>query len=161
MTPARADRIDDPVRFAEDLAAFLRALWSVDADEGPLPGRTASSAAARPRTTTTRPAPRSRALDGRVDARPGHGGLGRRARRDVDRAPVWFHGDIADGNLLVRDGVLSAVIDFGTSGVGDPACDLVVAWTFFSGEGRAASATPSTRTRAPGRGPAGGRCGRR
>jgi len=33
----------------------------------------------------------------------------------------------------VRDGVLTAVIDFGTSGVGDPACDLVIAWTFFAG----------------------------
>jgi aminoglycoside phosphotransferase (APT) family kinase protein len=51
---------------------------------------------------------------------------------------VWFHGDIASGNLLVRDGRLSAVIDFGTSGVGDPACDLVIAWTFFSGDSRSA-----------------------
>jgi aminoglycoside phosphotransferase (APT) family kinase protein len=49
---------------------------------------------------------------------------------------VWFHGDIATGNLLVRDGRLAAVIDFGTCGVGDPACDLVIAWTFFSGESR-------------------------
>ncbi len=38
----------------------------------------------------------------------------------------------------MRDGVLSAVIDFGTSGVGDPACDLVIAWTFFSGDARTA-----------------------
>ena len=51
--------------------------------------------------------------------------------------PVWSHGDIASGNLLVRDGRLSAVIDFGTCGVGDPACDLVIAWTLFTGESRA------------------------
>jgi aminoglycoside phosphotransferase (APT) family kinase protein len=52
--------------------------------------------------------------------------------------PVWFHGDIASGNLLVDDrGELSAVIDFGTCGVGDPACDLVIAWTLFEGESRA------------------------
>lgn len=50
--------------------------------------------------------------------------------------PVWFHGDIASGNLLVVDGELSAVIDFGTSGVGDPACDLVIAWTMFTGDSR-------------------------
>ena len=50
--------------------------------------------------------------------------------------PVWFHGDVAVGNLLVRDGRLSAVIDFGTSGVGDPACDVVIAWTLFSGASR-------------------------
>ena len=46
-------------------------------------------------------------------------------------ADVWFHGDVAVGNLLVREGRLSAVIDFGTSGVGDPACDLVIAWTYL------------------------------
>ena len=48
-----------------------------------------------------------------------------------DAAPVWVHGDVAVGNLLVRRGRLSAVLDFGTSAVGDPACDLVIAWTFL------------------------------
>ena len=55
-----------------------------------------------------------------------------------NRPPVWFHGDGAFGNLLVRDGRLSAVIDFGCAGVGDPACDTVIAWTNFSGHSRAA-----------------------
>jgi aminoglycoside phosphotransferase (APT) family kinase protein len=53
-------------------------------------------------------------------------------------SPVWVHGDVAVGNLLVRDGRLAAVIDWGTSAVGDPACDLVLAWTFFGETGRAA-----------------------
>jgi aminoglycoside phosphotransferase (APT) family kinase protein len=54
-----------------------------------------------------------------------------------DGPPTWFHGDIAPGNILIEGGRLSAVIDWGTSGVGDPACDLVMAWTFFdSGERR-------------------------
>jgi aminoglycoside phosphotransferase (APT) family kinase protein len=44
---------------------------------------------------------------------------------------VWFHGDLAPGNILIQDGRLSAVIDWGTSGVGDPACDLTLAWTYF------------------------------
>jgi aminoglycoside phosphotransferase (APT) family kinase protein len=52
--------------------------------------------------------------------------------------PVWFHGDVAEGNLLLRDGRLAAVIDFGTCGVGDPACDAVIAWTLLRGEARAA-----------------------
>jgi len=52
--------------------------------------------------------------------------------------PVWFHGDIAPGNLLVRDGVLAAVIDFGTCGVGDPACDVAIAWALLSGASREA-----------------------
>jgi aminoglycoside phosphotransferase (APT) family kinase protein len=51
---------------------------------------------------------------------------------------VWFHGDVAAGNLLVRDGRLCAVIDFGTSGVGDPACDTAIAWTLLSGASRGA-----------------------
>jgi aminoglycoside phosphotransferase (APT) family kinase protein len=48
-------------------------------------------------------------------------------RTTWDRDPVWLHGDVAAGNLLVRDGRLTAVIDFGTSGIGDPACDMVIA----------------------------------
>jgi aminoglycoside phosphotransferase (APT) family kinase protein len=51
---------------------------------------------------------------------------------------VWIHGDVDARNLLVRGGRLAAVIDFGQTGVGDPACDLTIAWTFFSGAARAA-----------------------
>jgi aminoglycoside phosphotransferase (APT) family kinase protein len=53
-----------------------------------------------------------------------------------DGADVWFHGDLAEGNLLVRDGQLAAVIDFGTCGVGDPSCDLAIAWTLLDEPGR-------------------------
>ena len=49
---------------------------------------------------------------------------------------VWVHGDLLPGNLLVVDGRLSAVIDFGGLNVGDPACDLQPAWNVFSGESR-------------------------
>jgi aminoglycoside phosphotransferase (APT) family kinase protein len=49
---------------------------------------------------------------------------------------VWVHGDVTGANLLVADGRLSAVIDFGCAAVGDPACDLAIAWTFFSGRSR-------------------------
>ena len=54
------------------------------------------------------------------------------------QAPVWVHGDVVGSNLLVADGRLSAVIDFGCSAVGDPGCDLAIAWTFFFGESREA-----------------------
>ena len=50
--------------------------------------------------------------------------------------PVWVHGDVSPENLLAAAGRLSAVIDFGCCAVGDPACDTVIAWTFFSGESR-------------------------
>lgn len=50
--------------------------------------------------------------------------------------PVWVHGDFAIGNMLMQNGKLSAIIDFGGIAVGDPACDLVIAWTFLNGEAR-------------------------
>ena len=52
--------------------------------------------------------------------------------------PQWFHGDVAADNLITRNGQLTAVIDFGTSGIGDPACDTVIAWTHFDDSSRAA-----------------------
>ena len=50
---------------------------------------------------------------------------------------MWVHGDVAAGNLLVRDGQLHAVIDFGQLAAGDPACDLTVAWTLLDEDSRA------------------------
>ncbi|WP_231619064.1 aminoglycoside phosphotransferase family protein [Nonomuraea sp. SBT364] len=58
-----------------------------------------------------------------------------------DRPPVWVHGDFHTGNLLVDDGRLSAVIDFGGLAVGDPACDLTIAFTLMSAGSRAAFRT--------------------
>ena len=53
-----------------------------------------------------------------------------------DKKPVWIHGDFAIDNILMDSGKLSAVIDFGGAAVGDPACDLVIAWTYLSGKAR-------------------------
>jgi aminoglycoside phosphotransferase (APT) family kinase protein len=44
---------------------------------------------------------------------------------------MWAHSDLMPGNLLVAEGRLAAVIDFGTMGVGDPACDLIPAWNLL------------------------------
>lgn len=55
-------------------------------------------------------------------------------RRDGD--PVWTHGDLLPSNVLVVDGSISAVIDFGGVGVGDSAIDLIPAWTMFGRDGR-------------------------
>ena len=52
------------------------------------------------------------------------------------RPPVWIHGDLDARNLLVERGRLSAVIDFGSAGVGDPACDVMVAWKVLSADSR-------------------------
>lgn len=50
--------------------------------------------------------------------------------------PVWVHGDFSAGNILIKGNRLEAVIDFGGMGIGDPACDLVIAWTFLTHESR-------------------------
>lgn len=50
--------------------------------------------------------------------------------------PVWIHGDFLPGNILVKDNRLNAVIDFSDLGVGDPACDLVIAWSLFNDTSR-------------------------
>ncbi|MGZ4132122.1 MAG: aminoglycoside phosphotransferase family protein [Actinomycetota bacterium] len=53
-----------------------------------------------------------------------------------DGEPRWIHGDLLRPNLLVDDGRLDAVIDFGGIGVGDPATDLMPAWSVFGAAGR-------------------------
>jgi aminoglycoside phosphotransferase (APT) family kinase protein len=58
------------------------------------------------------------------------------AAPEWQRPPVWIHGDLDARNLLVEEGRLSAVIDWGGLGVGDPACDVMVAWKVFSAETR-------------------------
>jgi aminoglycoside phosphotransferase (APT) family kinase protein len=136
--PARVDRIADPMRFALDLAEFIAALLSIDTAGGPQPGIHNWFRGGTLRTYDKKVHDALAALDGYVDA-----GLVREiwaraldARWDgVDR---WFHGDIAQGNLLLAGGRLAAVIDFGTCGVGDPACDLAIAWTLLTADGRQA-----------------------
>lgn len=130
--------VHDLTRFARDLADFLVALRHVDAAGGPAPGRHNWF---RGGPLLTYDEETRRAIEVLGDLVPGDlatqvWGAGLDAT--WDGPPVWFHGDVAVGNLLVRDGVLSAVLDFGTSGVGDPACDLAIAWTLFRGESREA-----------------------
>ncbi|WBB77590.1 aminoglycoside phosphotransferase family protein [Micromonospora sp. WMMD882] len=136
--PASADRIADPRRFALDLAGFLAALWSVDTTDGPRPGQHNWYRGGTLRTYDGQARRALSALDGHVDTR-----LARKIWSSALAAPwdgveSWFHGDVAPGNLLLDDGRLAAVIDFGTCGVGDPACDLAVAWTLLTTDGRQA-----------------------
>lgn len=134
--PARVDRIADPVRFADDLAGFLAALQRVDPGDGPRPGIHNWFRGGPLRTYDQGTQRALEVLRGHVDV-----GLAREIWAEALAAPWdgvqrWFHGDVAAGNLLLTDGVLTAVIDFGTCGVGDPACDLAVAWTLLNDAGR-------------------------
>ncbi|HTV69783.1 MAG TPA: aminoglycoside phosphotransferase family protein [Rhizobiaceae bacterium] len=135
--PASAARIDDPNDFAATLAEFLRALYAIDAREGPAAG-THNFYRGGPVATydgETRAALEK--LAGEVDTALATEVWECALASRWEKRPVWVHGDVASGNLLVRNGKLAAVIDFGSSGVGDPACDCYVAWTFLDAESRA------------------------
>jgi aminoglycoside phosphotransferase (APT) family kinase protein len=135
---ARPDRIDDLARFATALGEFLTALQRVDPTDGP-PAGPHNFYRGGPLTTydaETRTA--IAALGDRIDGPAATAVWETALATTWSGPPVWVHGDVAVGNLLVREGRLAAVIDFGTSGVGDPACDLVIAWTLFAGPSREA-----------------------
>ena len=129
---------DDLRRAAADLAAFVGALQEVDVTHGPPSGehnvhRGVPLAARDPLTRVA-----IDELDGLLDARAVTAAWESALGAPVwDGPPRWIHGDLQSGNLLVREGRLSAVIDFGLLGVGDPACDLMIAWTFLGKEERA------------------------
>jgi aminoglycoside phosphotransferase (APT) family kinase protein len=140
---ATAERLTDLRAAATDLAGFLAALKQVDARGGPPPERSSGFRGVPmgdlrdSAVVETRVRPAIAALSGLVDTDAltavWEAAL---AAPAWDGPPVWVHGDLAPGNLLAVDGRLSAVIDFGTLAVGDPACDLTPAWLLLGGEAR-------------------------
>ncbi|AVT39907.1 phosphotransferase [Plantactinospora sp. BB1] len=135
----------DPDRLARDVAGFIRALRRIDPTGGPAPD--ASNAFRGVPVGDSRP---SLATDGNLRRRiAALAGLvdtdALAAVWDAALAAVpawdgrggWIHGDLAAGNLLTVDGRLRAAIDFGCLAVGDPACDLMVAWTLLPAGSRA------------------------
>jgi aminoglycoside phosphotransferase (APT) family kinase protein len=134
---ATAEHLRDLEEAAVDLAVFITALQRIDTTGAPRPGR----------HNFFRGVPLAVRDDHLRQAIPHWDGL-----LDIDAvtaawetalaAPawhgpaVWIHGDLLPVNIVAAGGRLSAVIDFGCLGVGDPAADLAVAWTLFSGESR-------------------------
>lgn len=126
----------DASQFAADLAGFLRALQAVDLPGGPEPGPDNTVRGGSLGTFDAAVQQALADLAGVIDTRAATE-IWRRARAsEWSSAPVWVHGDVAAGNLLVANGKLCGVIDFGQLVVGDPACDLVMAWTFFDAPAR-------------------------
>lgn len=133
---ASYDNVKDLNQFARDLAKFLKELQAIDATNGPLAGehnffRGASLSVYNEEI--------QRALINLKDifqtdklSEIWSAAL----QSKWEEKPVWVHGDVAVGNLLVKDGRLCGVIDFGILGTGDPACDYVIAWTFLDQESR-------------------------
>ncbi|MDA3643987.1 aminoglycoside phosphotransferase family protein [Saccharopolyspora indica] len=129
---ATADALSDSHEAAVALAEFLTALHRIDT--GSAEGLTGEPLAARDAETRSAIAEVGGAFDAAAMTELWDTAL---AAPEWDRPPVWFHGDFHTGNLLTTGGRLSAVIDFGELGVGDPACDLLIAFTLLSAETRA------------------------
>jgi len=139
---ATADCIADLGRTASDLARFIAALQAIDATDGPPPGDHNSwrGVPLAMRDASVREA--IRALAGAVDI--GAVTAAWEAALDAPEGsdpPLWIHGDLDSRNLLADHGRLSAVIDFGCLGVGDPAYDVMVAWKVLSADTRDAFRT--------------------
>ncbi len=119
----------DSIQAAYDLARLVGALQQVDAPSGAPPGRGVPLAE---RDASTRQwlarfdcDPEVTAVWERALAAPAWPG-----------PPIWHHGDLDARNWLIRNGSISGVIDWSCMGVGDPACDVMVAWKLHSGAAR-------------------------
>lgn len=123
----------DATQAARDVARFVSALQQVDPTGGP-PGRGIPLAQRdegfRDWLSRFNGDPSVRTVWEQALAAPPWAG-----------PPVWHHGDLDVRNWLVRDGRISGVIDWGEMGVGDPACDVMVAWKFHSEAARDAFRT--------------------
>jgi aminoglycoside phosphotransferase (APT) family kinase protein len=137
--PAAFRDLTDPVHAAVTLATFVAAMGRIVATDGPPPGEHnfGRGAPLRTRDEATRRAVAE--LRAEIDESRVLRAWERASSAPTpESAPTWIHGDLLPGNILVRAGAVSAVIDFGGLGVGDPACDLIVAWSLLRGRSRAA-----------------------
>ncbi len=128
--------IDDREDFATRLAKFLVALQRIDTVNGPIPGPDNFFRGGALRTYDAETKRAIALLKDKINAEAATELWNAALGTAWDRSPVWVHGDMSAGNLLMRDGRLCAVIDFGMLAVGDPACDLSIAWTLLSGDSR-------------------------
>ena len=129
-------KIADFNQLAKDLAQFLKALQKIDTASGPLAihhNRRGTPLACRDvevreaivaLKTMFNPEALTALWDEALHA------------PDWKCNPVWLHGDLLPGNILIHQGCLNAVIDFSGLSVGDPACDLMIAWNLLSTESR-------------------------
>ncbi|MFC4563966.1 aminoglycoside phosphotransferase family protein [Nocardiopsis mangrovi] len=136
---ATTDALADSPRAAVELAEFLTALQRFAPGDGPAGDSradlTGSPLSGRDHATRAAIASVGDAFDTAAMTELWEAAL---SAPGWDRPPVLFHGDFHTGNLLTAGGRLSAVIDFGELGIGDPARDLMIAFTLMSAGSRAA-----------------------
>ena len=126
------------IGLAADLGAFLVDLRGVRATGGPQPGAHNFGRGGPLRLYDREIRLAVSALGAAIDGSKALRVWAAALATEWNDLPVWVHGDMTPSNLLARDGRLCGVIDFGGSAVGDPSCDLAVAWTAFDGPSRRA-----------------------
>jgi len=137
-TPASVEPIADLGEFGSALGAFLAALHRIDPRGAPPPSDRSFFRAGPLAARDDEIRGGLAALDGVIDSETATQVWEAALAAPGPGPAVWIHGDVSPTNLLVVDGRLSAVIDFGCSGAGDPAFDAEIAWGFLSEAGRAA-----------------------
>jgi aminoglycoside phosphotransferase (APT) family kinase protein len=134
--PATLRSIANVGEFAGDLASFLLALQRVNIPDGPASGEHNFFRGGPVATYDREVRDALDVLGDRIHTAAAVAVWQAALAATWSGPGVWVHGDISAANLLVRDGRLSAVIDFGSCAVGDPACDLTIAWTLLTAPGR-------------------------
>ncbi len=124
---ATMDRIRDPDEAAADLARFVVALQAIDPTGAPR-GNRGEPLASRDEEVRGAIADLEGTLDTGVATAAWEATL---RVPEWDGPPMWLHGDLLSQNMLAVDGRLTAVIDWGGVGVGDPACDSAPAWAYL------------------------------
>jgi len=134
--PASITEVESLSDFAVILAEFILALERIDATGGPSPGHHNFYRRGSLKTYDSETRQAIALLQGKINSQVALEVWERALAAQWQEEPVWVHGDMSASNLLVQNGRLSAVIDFGLLTVGDPACDLAIAWTFFESKSR-------------------------
>ncbi len=129
----KVSSLQNPIALADELATFIRAMHSIDLANGPPSNR---GVPLIEKDLETRQALIK--LEETIDV-PFVTQIWENALKapQWSKPPVWIHGDLSPGNLLQVNGHLSAVIDFSMLGIGDPACDLIIAWNLLPSYARA------------------------
>jgi len=133
--PLRSQSRVDTVALAEGLAGFLGALYACT-PAGPRPGAHSFQRGSHVSVWDDHVEANLRTLQDVVEVAAVREVWSAALAALPEMSPVWVYGDITGTNLLVRDSRLAAVLDFGCSAYGDPACDLTIAWTFLAGAAR-------------------------
>jgi len=129
--PYSDELVDDEHQAARDLARFVSELRRIDPVAAPPGGRKPL----RELDAVTRAA--IQAARDVIDSDAATAAWDRALQAPAwEGTPAWIHTDLLRPNLLVDGGRLGAVIDFGSAGVGDPAADVIAAWSVFSHAGR-------------------------